>query len=268
MSTKKLEIPEWTGSALTQGAFLNYALSVLKVMARHGFNNLALTEIGPQLQEEVNRLSEFINLPRAFDETPEIEKADTKRDALWKALWYAWHYVMQLDPTDPLYKAALQLRPTMNAYKGVYRHELSKETMELEGLRRDLSVEANATALETLGLDRIATGIFTANEIVSNVIAEREQTRGQRIAQKGDDTALQLRKQIVQTLTDAIRQVNAVNRIQSSEVVAQAVQDICGVIEHYRLVAAQPASKQGDGTTATTPAGGTDTPTVNAEDVE
>ena len=79
---------------------------------------------------------------------------------------------------------------------------------------------------------------------------------------------MQLRKQIVQTLTDAIRQVNAVNRIQSSEVVAQAVQDVCGVIEHYRLVAAQPASKQGDGTTATTPAGGTDTPTVNAEDVE
>jgi hypothetical protein len=137
MATKKLEIPEWTGSALTQGAFLNYALSVLKVMARHGFNNLALTEIGPQLQEEVNRLSEFINLPRAFDETPEIEKADTKRDALWKALWYAWHYVMQLDPTDPLYKAALQLRPTMNAYKGVYRHELSKETMELEGFVAD-----------------------------------------------------------------------------------------------------------------------------------
>ena len=46
MSTKKLEIPEWTGSALTQGAFLNYALSVLKVMARHGFNNLALTYLG------------------------------------------------------------------------------------------------------------------------------------------------------------------------------------------------------------------------------
>ena len=76
--------------------------NIIIIGATSGFNNLALTEIGPQLQEEVNRLSEFINLPRAFDETPEIEKADTKRDALWKALWYAWHYVMQLDPTDPL----------------------------------------------------------------------------------------------------------------------------------------------------------------------
>ena len=43
MSTKKLEIPEWTGSALTQGAFLNYALSVLKVMARHGLRIIGVS---------------------------------------------------------------------------------------------------------------------------------------------------------------------------------------------------------------------------------
>ena len=59
MSTKKLEIPEWTGSALTQGAFLNYALSVLKVMAGHGFNNLALTEIGPCTVHGVFQMSDL-----------------------------------------------------------------------------------------------------------------------------------------------------------------------------------------------------------------
>lgn len=261
MSTKKLEIPEWTGSALTLAAFLNYSLSVLKAFAKQGFNNLALSTIGPELQAEVNRLAEFINQPRAFDETPEITKADTKRDSLWKALWYAWHYVMQLDPTDPLYQAALQLRPTMTAYKGVYRHELTKETMELEGLHRDLSTEANAAALETLGLDSIAAGIFAANTIVANVTSEREQTRGQRIAQKGDDTTSALRKQIVVTLTDAIRQVNALDRIQSSAATTQAIQDVCGIIEHYKLVAAQPASKQGDGSTVATPV----TPVNNVE---
>lgn len=245
MADVKIEIPEWTGSTLTVGAFTNYANSVLAAFKRQTFSALALDSIGRELEEAVNRLSEFVNRPSAFDETPEIAKADSNRDALWKILWHAWNYAMQLDPEHALYKAALTLKSEVSAYKGVWTHELSKETTELKGLQRDLNTDANAAALATLGLDKITAALFAANDAVAAAIERREQSRGERIAEKGGDTTASLRKAVVSHLIDAYRQVNGAARIIIGPEQIQAVQDVCGIIEHYKHVAAQPASRQG-----------------------
>ena len=242
--SEKLEIPEWTGSALTNAAFDNFASSVLAAFVKQGFNMLHLQSIGPELQAAIARLSEFINRQRAYDETPEVAKADANRDALWKAFYHAWSYIMQLDPSHPLYAPALKLRSEMTPYKGVWTHELSKETTELKGLQRDLSSSDNTFAIQTLGLSTIVNSLFAANDAVAEIISARDVERGARVAEKGADTTPSLRKAVVSKLIEAYRQVNAASRIAPITEIDTAIQEVCGIIEHYKHIAAQPASRQ------------------------
>jgi hypothetical protein len=242
----KLEIPEWTGSSLTVGAFDNFAGSVLAAFVKQGFTMLHLQDIGPELQAAVTRLSEFINRQRAYDETPEVAKADGNRDALWKAFYHAWSYLMQLDPSHPLYAHALTLRSEMTPYKGVDRHEISKETTELKGLLRDLDNDDNGRALEALGLTNIVSALSVANQTVEAAISARDTERGSRAAEKGGDTTPSLRKAVVVKLIEAYRQVNAAVRIVPMPEIEQAIQDVCGIIEHYKLVASEAKHRKGD----------------------
>ena len=240
-----LEIPEWTGSTLTVAAFDNFASRVLAAFVKQDFNMLHLQSIGPELQAAITRLSEFINRQRAYDETPEVAKADANRDALWKAFYHAWSYLMELDPSHPLYDSALKLRSEMTPYKGVDRHEISKETTELNGLLRDLDNDDNGRALQTLGLTNIVSALSVANQAVAAVINARDVERGSRAAEKGGDTTPSLRKAVVVKLIEAYRQVNAAVRIVPMPEIEQAIQEVCGIIEHYKAVAAQPAHRPG-----------------------
>ena len=244
MSTR-LEIPEWTGSTLTVGAFSEYAGRVVRAFQLYGYETLALGELGPQLEAAHQRFADFVNRERSYDETPEVAKADANRDALWNALYYAWHYLMQLDPSHSLYEHALKIRSEMTPYKGVYRHELAKETAELEGLQRDLGKTPCAAALATLGLNKIAQALFQENETVRQIIESRDVERGSRIADKGGDTTASLRKAVATLLVDVYRQVNAADRIAGNEQTTNAIKDVNGVIAHYKDVAAQPAKHQG-----------------------
>ena len=241
----KLEIPEWTGSTLTVAAFDNFAGSVLAAFVKQGFDKLYLQTIGPELQAAIERLSEFINRQRAYDETPEVAKADANRDALWKAFYHAWSYIMQLDPSHPLYEPALKLRSEMTPYKGVWTHELSKETTELKGLQRDLSSSDNTFAIQVLGLSTIVNSLFEANDAVAAIISARDVERGSRAAEKGDDTTPSLRKAVVSKLIEAYRQVNAASRIAPLTEIDTAIQEVCGIIEHYKLVASEAKHRKG-----------------------
>ena len=71
-----------------------------------------------------------------------------------------------------------------------------------------------------------------------------EQEKALRIADKGGESSASLRKSIVSLLVDCYRQINAANRIKHSETTEQVVQDINGVIAHYKLVAKKPHSQQ------------------------
>ena len=242
----RLEIPEWTGSTLTGGAYSEYVGRIINVFKTHTYSALALTEIGAQLETAHARFTEFINRERSYDETPAVAKADANRDALWNALYYAWHYLMQLDPSHPLYAEAVKLRSEMTPYKGVWKHELAKETAELSGLQRDLdNSQATALAIQALGLNTIATALFAANDEVRQILDARDLERGSRIGDKGGDTTASLRKAVSALLTDAYRQVNAVARINPGGSAEQAIRDVNGIIAHYTDVAAQPAKRSG-----------------------
>ena len=241
-----LEIPEWTGSPLTIASFLGFATSVDSNAAEVETENLMFDQLRHQLHQLVVRLQDFINQQRAYAQTPEITKQDNKRDALWKALWYAWYYIDQLDPTDPLAQHSALLRPVMTAYKGMWKHEMTKETEEIKGLQRDLSPAAMQQALTALGLTVIAQQIFVANAALEQQVAQREHARGERIAEKAGETGESIRKQMTPVLLELFKHTNAMQRITPADNIAQFIQHITGVINHYKQVAASGGSHSGD----------------------
>ena len=240
----KLTIPEWVGSTLTNGAFLDYAERSLAAYVAEGLDAISLAAIGMKLTESVDALKLAVNRQSAYDETSGVVRADNDRDALFKALYHAWEFLGGLSPTHRLAPHVETLRSEMDAYKGVWRHEMRKETTELQGFQAALSTEANNAALAALGLDEIAAALFEANNAARAAMESRSDERSSRAEEKAGGTTPELRKAVATLLVQAARRVNAVNEIAPTEATAAAISKVAALVEEYKLVASQSKGKK------------------------
>ena len=240
-------IPEWTGNRLTNGAFLDYANAVRDAYVGVGLDEINLTALGMQLVEAVDALHLAVKRQSAFDETADVTKADNERDALFKALWHAWDYLCALGDSHPFAAHVKTLMSEMNAYKGVWKHELAKETSELDGFQAALSTDANRAALAALGLDKIANALWTANSAAHTAMTARRDERGERDAEKASGTTPELRKAVAQLLVKAGKRVNAVYDLDpDNEKAATAIKKVCGVISDFKRIASEAKHRKGD----------------------
>lgn len=243
----KLMIPEWVGSTLTNAAFLDYSENVRDVYVGVGLDQINLTAVGMQLIEAVDKLHAAIKRQTAYDETVAVTRADGDRDALAKALYYAWDYMQQLSPMHPLAPHIETLRSEMSAYKGVWKRELAKETGELEGLQAALSTESNRAALVALGLDKIADALFAANDAARTAMRARRDERGERADEKAEGTTPELRKAVANLLVRASQRVNAVYDLDpENEHAATAIVKVTGVIDDFKRIASEAKHRKGD----------------------
>ena len=239
--TTKLEIPEWTGSGLSNGDHLAYAKDLYTIYSKGDFAPLALVELGQQLTPALESLNAAVNRQRSFDETNSVTAADATRDILFNALWQAWERFMTLDQHHPFYVAANTLRSEMTKCKGAARFKLAEETEALYGLQNALMGEPNRTALETLGLDKIAAALWEANEAVKTAMDVRNAERGERAEGRADGSVPELRKTVSDLLCRCAKRVTALYMITPSEEAAKAIKAAVGVVEQYKRIAAQPA---------------------------
>ena len=235
----KLIIPEWVGSTLTNGAFLDYAERSLAAYVAEGLDALSLTDIGMKLTEAVDSFKLAVNRQSAYDETSAVTRADTDRDAFAKALYHAWEFLGGLSPNHPFAAHVETLRSEMNAYKGVWRHEMRKETTELQGFQAALATDANRAALAALGLDKISAALFAANDAARAAMESRSDERSSRAEEKAAGTTPELRKAVTTLLVQAARRVNAVNEIAPTDATAAAISKVAALVEEYKSVAAQ-----------------------------
>ena len=241
----KLTIPEWVGSTLTNGAFLDYAERSLSAYVAEGLDAISLAAIGMKLTESVDALKQAVNRQSAYDETMAVARADGDRDALATSLYHAWYHLCQLSPTHPFSAHVETLRSEMNAYKGVWSHEMRKETTELQGFQAALSTEANNAALAALGLDRIAAALFEANNAARAAMESRSDERSSRAEEKASGTTPELRKAVATLLVQAARRVNAVYEINpENAAAAAAITKVAALVEEYKLVASQSKGKK------------------------
>ena len=242
----KLTIPEWVGSSLTNGAFLDYADRSLAAYVAVGLGDINLTAIGMQLTAAVDDLRKAVRRQSAYDETVELSRADANRDACFKALWHAWNFLGGVDSTHPFAAHVLKLRSEMNAYKGVWSHKLDKETAELNGLKGALSTAENQAALAALGLDKIAAALWAANDAAAAAQDVRDDERGRRAEEKSAGTTPELRKAVANLLVKAAKRVNSVYDIDPDNAKAeQAIVKVYAIVEHYKLDASEAKHRKG-----------------------
>lgn len=266
--------PQWNGfagSGLTNGSFHEMHNSYLKFMYETIQNDkdpLKAREMIYEYAGKIQRLQTFINQQAAFTQTATIEKADKIRDVCWQAFEHAVDYLDKLPIDHPLYEAAHAVALAKAPYKNLNTHEMTKQTSEMDGVYRVFSTNyQNELKIKSLGLDKILEAAYNANTTIREEFKKREQERGQRQATKGGDTTESLRASITESYNAILRRVNAVAELtdMSSEdygTVADFIQNVNGVAEHYRRVMAQKGRKSGD----TTPADVTpDTADQNAD---
>ena len=242
----KLTIPEWVGSTLTNGAFLDYADRSLAAYVAVGLDQISMTDIGMKLTEAVDDLRLAVNRQKAFDETADVVVADGDRDVLANAIWHFWNRLQGLSPTHPLTAHVKTLKSEMNAYKGAWEHEMTKETQELNGFKGALSTDANRAALAALGLDKAVAALWTANDTVGAAMDARNAVARDRAEERATGSTSELRKAAANLLVKAAKRVNAVYEIDpENEKAAKAIGDVAAIVEHFRRVASEAKHRKG-----------------------
>ena len=150
------------------------------------------------------------------------------------------------------------LDPQLAAYKGIRKHEYSKETAEIKGMLGVLQAEENQAAVSLLGLDAEVTALAEANAAFEAAFLGKAQEKSTRMdvedldSEQVVDQANALYDQIVQT-------VNAYAIVQPTDELLAFINDLNGIVGIYADIV--------DGTTSggSTPDGSDPEPTPEPE---
>lgn len=245
---------DFVGSALTNASFLQMNDELYKLILKTTPAALKLEALAPQYADAIGRLSGLIKRQSGYAETVDVSRTDANRDSLWRSLYYSVHYLHQLDPSHALYKHVHRLMPLFSAYKGIDRDELTKETSEIDGFLAAIDTDANAAAIEALGLTPIIGALATENDKLKTSATTRTAEAATRAVSTGQESTDRVRTEVATVYRNIVARVNAVAELEGSEAVTAFIVNANAVADHYNTVAANQGKKQqpkaGEGTGA------------------
>lgn len=241
---EQLKIDEFAGWQLTNAAFVQYMDSAVKAMLAVETDKIDVDKLTTDIWASVQQMTALINKEQAFEETKAVATADEARDRTMTFIYWTIHYANLLPTTSYYYQAAHKLWVKAQPYKSIARHELMKETREIDGFYRDVQDADSKEAIKTLGLERAFNELHNANIEVKNEIMTREQERGARKEAVGGVTAKQLRREILSEWQEVAFKVSAAYGYTEDAKLKEAITNVNGVVAHYRLVAANMGKKQ------------------------
>ena len=185
---------------------------------------------------------------RAYISTAQLADTDKVRD---NAVGTISSVVIayQTTPVEDKRQAAMLLDPQLAAYKGIRKHEYSKETAEIKGMLGVLQAEENKAAVTLLGLDAEVTALAEANAAFEAAFLGKAKEKSTRMdvedldSEQVVDQANALYDQIVQT-------VNAYAIVQPTDKLLAFINDLNGIVGIYADIV--------DGTTSGGSSTGTD----------
>ena len=240
-------ITEWKGTHLTNAAFLNYAKDVLRVVKKYDTSDLQIADEVSSLESGCDLMADFVKNERAYTESAMIAAADAKRDATFNAVWHAWNFLSKIGKDDDFGHHAFILKPLMDAYKGIARHELSRETEEINGLKHDFDTNSDyRLAATALGFNPMLNALYAANAVVEQWLAQRQATSISRDSDKQGETAPSLRKRMSGNIIEIFDHVNAYNKFNCGPETYNLAIDLDKVVETHKKIASQAKSRKGD----------------------
>ena len=157
------QIKSFSISRLTVGATCDFHTKVNELITTATPAALHIeTQVVPYTAA-ITSLSSIVNRSTTFIATAGLKDTDKVRDALVGVI----NSVVNAHLTNTIAsrkEAATRLSAELAPYKGIGRHEYSKQTAEVKGMLAMLALPENAAAITELSLDDEIDALQTANE--------------------------------------------------------------------------------------------------------
>ena len=217
---------------------------------------LHVTEKATAYTAAIELLSFIVNRERAFVSTVTLAEADDTRDRGSGVIAQVVNAYLT-SPVADKRAAAILLNAKMSPYRGIRKHEYTKQTAETRGMLAMLDAEAEAVA--TLGLTEEVEAVREANAAFDTEFQKKTEEMSARMVQsdvKSEDAVAEanaLYEDIVQT-------VNAYAIVQPTDEINTFIASVNGLVGTYSGIAGS-SSKGGK-------AEGGDTPEPEPEPAE
>ena len=220
---------------MTVGSCSNFHKDVLACIETATPAALHVEELVGPYQEASDLLSSVVNREQAFVATKSMEEADRERDnASGVIINVTYDYLSSLVPEKR--SAAELLYPKLSAYKGIGRHEYTKETAEIDGMLGVFDAEDCASAAETMGIDSDVATLRTANDAFKKAFkAKTLEASEKKIVSELDSKKLMNDANVI--YEDIIRTVNAYAIVQTSDEIKQFIKEVNGLVATYADIA-------------------------------
>ncbi len=209
-------------------------------------------------QEASGLLASVVNRDRAFVATKSMESADRERDnAAGVVINVTYDFLSS--PVEAKRTAAELLYPKLSPYKGIGRHEYTKETAEIDGMLKVFDDEACASAAETMGIDLDVEALRLANEAFKKAFKEKtlEASEYEDISELDSKKLMNDANEIYEEI---VRTVNAYAIVQTSDEIEQFIKEVNGLVATYSDIAGSETSTDAPEPTPGTPETPDETP--------
>ena len=228
--------PNFAVTNLTLGAHSTFHSSTVSGILATGAEALHITDQFNAYKAAVELEASVVNRQTTFVATESMKDADEMRDdmlAVINAMISAHQYTHIANK-----KAAYQaLNAVMAPYRGIRAHEYSRQTAEVNGLLAEFQSPSNAEHVQTLGLSEEIEMLTLANAKFSVEFNQKTAEMASRLPEKETST-VEARAECDRMYAEIVALVNAYALIQPSEEITGFVQQQTGLVETYRIIAA------------------------------
>ena len=249
------QVPTAPLTTLTVGAHCNFHTQVANLGTAMDPEALHIADVFTRYSQAVEVEASIVNRQTTFIATEEMKQADKMRDdmiSVIKAVINAHQYT-HIEAKKTAYNV---LYAVFAPYRDIRTHEFSRQTAEVEGLVAEFQKTENAAHVTTLALTQEVEKLAEANAIFSIEMQKKSMEMAERMPEKDIDTAT-ARAECDRLYTEMVAIVNAYALIQPSEAINNFVTQLTGIVETFRLIAANTGKsqkKEDAGTTPETPA--------------
>lgn len=230
------QIPNFAVTNLTLGAHSTFHSSTVSGILATGAEALHITDQFNAYKAAVELEASVVNRQTTFVATESMKDADEMRDdmlAVINAMISAHQYTHIANK-----KAAYQaLNAVMAPYRGIRAHEYSRQTAEVNGLLAEFQSPSNAEYVQTLGLSEEIEMLTLANAKFSVEFNQKTAEMASRLPEKETST-VEARAECDRLYAEIVALINAYALIQPSEEITGFVQQQTGLVETYRIIAA------------------------------
>ena len=236
-------------SRMTIGSCSDFHTKVNDCITANTPAALHITEKATAYSAASELLASIVNRERAFVATATLAEADDVRDRASGVIGQVVNAYLT-SPVAEKKAAATLLDAKMSPYRGIRKHEYTKQTAETRGMLAMLDAEAEAVA--ALGLTEEVEAVREANAAFDTEFLKKTEEMSSRMTQsdvKSEDAvneANALYQDIVQT-------VNAYAIVQPSDEINTFIASVNGLVGTYSSIAGS-ASKGGSASGGDTPA--------------